>query len=148
MSYQPKVYRMQGGDELVIADGGSLTVETGALVTMVDQVETKAANYTCVAADSGKVFVVGAADVVFTLPATVAGLRYRFVVSTLSTSTGCSISPNSADKIMGNGFTSDDDKDAINTAATDREGDMIEVVGDGNLGWYITEVIGTWARES
>ncbi len=31
-SYSPKVYRKQGGDELVIADGGILNIETGGLV--------------------------------------------------------------------------------------------------------------------
>lgn len=29
MSYQPKVYRKQGGDELVVASGGKITVESG-----------------------------------------------------------------------------------------------------------------------
>ena len=29
MSYQPKVYRKQGGDELVIASGGKITIEEG-----------------------------------------------------------------------------------------------------------------------
>ena len=29
MTYQPKVYRKQGGDELVIASGGNITVESG-----------------------------------------------------------------------------------------------------------------------
>ncbi len=29
MSYQPKVYRKQGGDELVVASGGAITVESG-----------------------------------------------------------------------------------------------------------------------
>lgn len=32
MTYQPKVYRKQGGDELVIASGGKITVETGGYV--------------------------------------------------------------------------------------------------------------------
>jgi hypothetical protein len=32
MSYQPKVYRKQGGDELVVADGGKITLESGAIV--------------------------------------------------------------------------------------------------------------------
>ena len=112
-----------------------------------ETVEDKAASYTCTAEDSGKIFVAEAVDLVFTLPATVRGLTYTFVVSTLSTTTGLSVSPNANDKIMGNGFTSADNKDAINTAATDREGDLITVVGDGDLGWYITQVIGTWARE-
>lgn len=31
-SYTPKVYRRQGGDELVVADGGKVTVEAGGAV--------------------------------------------------------------------------------------------------------------------
>lgn len=32
-TYQPKVYRKQGGDELVVASGGKITVESGGLIT-------------------------------------------------------------------------------------------------------------------
>lgn len=32
MSYQPKVYRKQGGDELVVASGGKITVESGGAI--------------------------------------------------------------------------------------------------------------------
>jgi len=32
-SYQPKVYRKQGGDETVVASGGTLTLESGATLT-------------------------------------------------------------------------------------------------------------------
>ena len=31
-TYQPKVYRKQGGDELVVADGGKITVESGGII--------------------------------------------------------------------------------------------------------------------
>ena len=31
-TYQPKVYRKQGGDELVVASGGKITVESGGVV--------------------------------------------------------------------------------------------------------------------
>jgi hypothetical protein len=31
-SYMPKVYRKHGGDELVIADGGKITVESGGTI--------------------------------------------------------------------------------------------------------------------
>lgn len=31
-TYQPKVYRKQGGDELVVASGGVLNVETGGII--------------------------------------------------------------------------------------------------------------------
>ncbi len=33
MSYQPKVYKKQGGDELVVADGGVITLEEGAVMS-------------------------------------------------------------------------------------------------------------------
>lgn len=33
MTYQPKVYRKQGGDELVVASGGTLAVDSGGAVT-------------------------------------------------------------------------------------------------------------------
>lgn len=32
MSYIPKVYRKQGGAELVVADGGALNIETGGII--------------------------------------------------------------------------------------------------------------------
>jgi hypothetical protein len=32
-TYQPKVYRKQGGDELVVASGGQINVESGGKIT-------------------------------------------------------------------------------------------------------------------
>jgi hypothetical protein len=32
MSYQPKTYRKQGGDEFVVADGGVLNIQTGGII--------------------------------------------------------------------------------------------------------------------
>jgi hypothetical protein len=128
----------------------ALTVGTGGAI--VNRVQTKAANYTVTAADSGSTFVATAADVVFTLPSTAAGLTYTFINGSLSTGTGMSASPAAADKIMGStdgyGFTSADNKDAINTGATDVLGDSITLIGDGVDGWYITHATGVWAREA
>jgi len=129
---------VRGGDGLEIGSGGSIQYPPFI---------SKVANYTVTANDAGSTFVAGAADLVFTLPAPSAGLRYRFICGTLSATTGLSVSPGAADKIIGNGFTAVDDKDAINTAATDRLGDMLEVESDGS-DWYITGVIGTWARQA
>jgi len=98
--------------------------------------------------DSGKIHIAAAVDLVFTLPATQAGLVFQFVVGTVSATTGASISPAAADQIIGNGFTAADDKDAINTAATDAAGDAMTVVGNGTTGWLITNTVGTWAREA
>ena len=87
-------------------------------------------------------------SVVLTLPPTQAGLKFRAVAVQITAGTGHAFSPNASDKIMGNGFTAADDKDAILTGATDRVGDFIELTGDGVDGWYITGVTGTWAREA
>ena len=132
MSYQPGVYRFQGGNG------------------EARRVALKSANYTVTAEESGTHFVATAANLVFTLPSTAAGLWYKFSVAAagLSAGTGLSVSPAAADKIMGNGFTSADNKDAINSGATDREGDVLGVIGDGVDGWVVELVIGTWAREA
>lgn len=106
------------------------------------------ADTTLTAADTGKLYVASAVDLVMTLPATQDHLVFTFVVSTVSATTGLSISPVAADRIQGKGITAADDKDIINTAATDAVGDLIQVVGDGSDGWWITNLLGTWAREA
>ena len=106
------------------------------------------ASYTLTAHDSGGVHVMNSADKVFTLPATVEGLEYILVTGATSTTTGLSVSPAAADKLIGNAFTATDNKDAINTQATEKVGDCIQVVGDGSDGWYIVNVVGTWARQA
>ena len=111
---------------------------------------TKSADYTLTTADSGSLVIVTGVDKVLTLPATAAGLFFTIVLAAagLSSGTGLSISPNSADKIMGNGFTAADNKDAILAGSGDRDGDSITLVADGADGWYITAVTGTWTREA
>lgn len=49
-SYQPKVYRQQGGDNFIIASGGTIKVESGGLVISEDGVGTanSSANVTAV----------------------------------------------------------------------------------------------------
>lgn len=131
-------------------DVDGLKIKDATLQAWKRNVIAKSVNFNVAAGESGCIYEIGAADKVATLPATAPGLCYRFVVTAaaLSASTGFSVSPNASDKIMGNGFTSADNKDAINTGATDGEGDMIEVTADAaGLGWYITAVIGTWERE-
>lgn len=112
---------------------------------------TKTANYTVTEKDHLKTFISGAADLVYTLPPAntrTAGLRVSFFTSTLSTTTGVSISPASVDKIQGKGITAADNKDLINTAATDAVGDIVTLECDGVDGWFIVNMLGTWAREA
>lgn len=114
--------------------------------------KTVSGNVTLTADDSGKTIIVTAADAVVTLPTAVAGLNYTFILDAagLSTGTGLSISPASADAIGGNGLTSVDNKDLILAGSGDREGDMVSIFAtavDG-LEWVITGVIGTWSKEA
>lgn len=140
MSYQPKIYRKHGGNEMVFATGST---------TRYKPVITKATNYTVTAEDSGAVFYATAADVVFTLPATQEGLEYTFIVGVASGGTGVSISPAAVDKLTGRGVATPlDDKDLINTGATDVVGDSVTIRGDGADGWYIIDSEGIWAREA
>ncbi len=65
----------------------------------------------------------------------------------MSATTGLQIDPQSADQIIDVDITPADNKDLINTAATDAKGDQVTIIGDGDAGWYVTNKIGTWARE-
>jgi hypothetical protein len=58
------------------------------------------------------------------------------------------VSPAALDKIMGNGYTSADNKDIVNTKATAKKGDYVKLVGDGVNGWMIAEIRGIWAKEA
>lgn len=139
-TYGPKVYRKS--DELVVASGGKITQEAGGSV--VRPVAVKTANYTVLASESGTIFIADAADLVFTLPATVAGLVFTFVCAAVSAGTGLSISPQVADNIN----EGTDNKDLINSGATDVLGDAVTVAADGDKGWFTIGKIGTWAAEA
>src|SRR4051812_30253739 len=97
-------------------------------------------NKTLAAADSGVAQVVTATATV-TLPAvgsTTVGQVAHVVCGAQGSKAGTvniNVSPNSADKIMGLGFTAADDKDAILTAG--RYGDFIKLVSDGLNGWFV-----------
>lgn len=98
--------------------------------------------------DNGVTQVV-TATAVLTLPSTVAGYTYRIVNGGNAVgAVQVSVSPAAVDKIMGNGFTSADNKDAINTLATAEPGDELCLVGDGVNGWVVQKVKGTWAKEA
>lgn len=122
--------------------GRSFVDEDGYSHPVANVVE-KGANYTVTKADSGTIFIATAADVVFTLPATVVGLVFTFINAALSSGTGLSVSPVAADNIN----EGTDDKDLINTGSTDVVGDSVTLVGDGSNGWYTTALVGTWAAE-
>jgi|CXWL01.1.fsa_nt_gi hypothetical protein len=107
------------------------------------------ANATLSIANCGLIHEITTDAVVLTLPATVVGAV--FIVRNAGTQdgqVGINISPNASDKIAGNGFTATDNKDAINTKATAQVGDLMVLIGDGANGWFVQQVVGTWAREA
>lgn len=122
----------------------------GAISGIRRKVNLAAATQALTAAQSGEKFV-GAVDAVFTLPAAAAatkGVWYEFETGALSAGVGLSISPAAADHIRGNGLTSVDNKDLINSGASDRLGDMVCIYCDGVDGWVIEAIIGTFAKEA
>ena len=111
-------------------------------------------NKTLTADDSGGIFLCATDNVVFTLPATAAGLKYTFINTGADGAAKISISPAAADAIHGTTNASTnvvlsgvDDKDAINTKATATTGDNMTIVGDGSVGWYVIGCHGIWASE-
>jgi hypothetical protein len=118
------------------------------------KVNLAAASQTLTPEQSGERFV-GVVDAVFALPAVgtgagkaPAGVYYDIECGAVSAGTGLSISPAADDHIRGNGLTSVDNKDLINSGATDRLGDVVRVYSDGVDGWVIDSIIGTWAKQA
>jgi len=113
------------------------------------KLETITTAETVVKADNNTIYLCNAVDLKITLPdvTTVdAGFRVTAICKAVSATTGVQLSPAATDAI--HYITSVDDKDVINTAATDVEGDMITLVSDGSEGWWVLAVKGTWAKEA
>ena len=111
-------------------------------------IETKTSNYTVLTSDSGKTFVSETDGVVFTLPAIAIGYSFKFVNNAPDGTNALTLSPNSSDGITYAG-SSTDDKDLINTKATSKQGEYVVIASlDGTTAWQVTEVRGTFAKES
>ena len=120
---------------------------TAHLYGITYDVVSKAVDTTITENESGKIILSTGDDKTMTLPSTATGLVYTFVVGATSTSTGLSISPAAADSIGGLGLTTVDDKDLINTQATERVGDSVTLVSVA-AGWLAINASGTWAKEA
>ena len=84
-----------------------------------------------------------------TLPATAVGRCYTIVCGGEGETTNeidITISPNAADKIMGGGFTSADDKDIVLTNGNSGV-DFVQLVGNAD-GWNVQNICGSWTREA
>jgi hypothetical protein len=110
----------------------------------------KSANYTLTAADSGKVINVTASCTI-TLPAVAAGVSsVKAIIRVAAPGITVTISPNSADKIVGNGFTAADDKDMIFTDQP--AGSFVELLSANEAttdsAWTVQRISGTATREA
>jgi hypothetical protein len=93
--------------------------------------------------DSGIVQDVRATTTI-TLPATVAGMQQ--IVRVGKEGLTVTVAPNAVDKIMGNAFTSADNKALIFT--NQPAGSHVVLVGDGVNGWFVSRILGTATRQA
>ena len=96
------------------------------------------------AEDCGKTLIVIADAKTITLPATVVGYYYRIVNGVADGGALVTVDPNGSDNIEGIDYTGADGGAATNTKATAKRGDFIELIGDGDAGWYVVKCAGTW----
>lgn len=136
-----KTYRDEEGRRFFVGAGGEVYWDKA-------QRQTKSANFTAAEGDVGQIHDIDTDAVVVTLPSTVVGMTFIFRNAGADGAVGFNLSPAALDKIMGAGLTSADDKDLINTKATAKKGDHVVLVGDGVNGWFVQEMVGTWAREA
>ena len=73
---------------------------------------------------------------------------FKFVNNAPDGTNALTLSPNASDGITYAG-SSTDDKDLINTKATSKQGDFVVISSlDGTAAWQVTQVRGTFAKES
>mgnify|MGYP001574360036 FL=1 len=114
----------------------------------VAQVAT-AVGITLDATHNYKTVVVTADAQTITLPATAANLRYRIVNGVKDAGALLTVDPAAADRILKLGAAAMADGEAyLNTKATARCGDYVELQGDGADGWTVVDQVGTWAEET
>lgn len=101
------------------------------------------------AEDSGKLFWATGDATALTLPAIAAGLSGLTIVSGGAFgSQATTIDPNASDMILGPDITGADNKDLINTKATQRRGDFVELIAGDADGYMVVKMRGIWAREA
>jgi hypothetical protein len=113
-------------------------------------------NQTLTSAECGTVmFVTAAIDTnTITLPATSAGCVYEFVYNGADGGALLDISPQAADAVHGSctlaasvlELSGSDDADFGFTKATINTGDRVTIVGDGSVGWFVTDCAGILAN--
>jgi hypothetical protein len=85
-----------------------------------------------------------------TLPAVTVGSSYIIVNSAADAGALLTISPNSSDQFLVDiaGAAGTDNKDIINTKATQSRLDYVHLMGIDAIGWMIADIRGTWVDEA
>ena len=125
-----------------------------------DDHETLTVATTIAADDHGKTFDIATDAIVITLLAVgtepanaraAKGFRVRFRNTGADGNNTITLAPNASDKFLGElsgvALTGTDDKDIVNTKATAKNGDYVELVSDGVTGWYVEHSTGIWSEE-
>lgn len=100
------------------------------------------------AEDNGKLFWATGDATALTLPAVAAGVSLFIISGGAFGTQATTIDPNASDGIMGPDITFADNKDLINTKATQRRGDFVKLASSDADGWVVSELRGIWAREA
>ena len=101
------------------------------------------------AEDCDKLFWATGDATALTLPAIATGLSGLTIVSGGAFGTqATTIDPAAADMILGPDITGADNKDLINTKATQRRGDFVELIAGDADGYMVVKQRGIWAREA
>lgn len=108
--------------------------------------ENIGATITLDAQDVGKILLNNTDSAVVTLPVTALGVNYT--IMNITDGLKCTIQPNTADQIYMPDILTDSDNGIVLTAATSKDGDLIRLMADGSVGWYVTQLHGIWAAES
>lgn len=106
--------------------------------------ETVSADKTLDNQDTGKVFFVDTDDKTITLPA-VAAMAFRIVNAGAFGTVGWDVAPNASDLIIYKDSSGTDNHGLINTKATARRGDYLDIEYGDATGWIVRSSRGTFA---
>ena len=138
-------------DFVATADDKGLQIGTAGISGLGASLQTTGT--IAIADDSvqvGKYCTVSADAQTLTLPAVVVGASFIIVNIAADAGALLTISPNASDKFLVDiaGAAGTDDKDIINTKATQKQYDYVHLIGLSAVGWLIHDIRGTWVDES
>ena len=137
-------------DFIATADDKGLQIGTAGISGLAASLQTTGT--IAVADDSvqvGKYCTVSADAQTLTLPAVVVGASFIIVNIAADGGALLTISPNGSDKFLVDiaGAAGTDDKDIINTKATQKQYDYVHLIGLSAVGWLIHDIRGTWVDQ-